>query len=320
MTTRPATLREPVVPLGHLDHLWFQVAGTLCNLTCHHCFISCSPKNHNFGFLSLATVTSYLQESTSRGVKEYYFTGGEPFLNPEMVPILTATLQYGPATVLTNATVLRDSWLETLAAAESTSLYSLEFRVSIDGYSAETNDPIRGIGTFERAIQGVEKLVQHGFLPIITATRTWPDSQDAQVLESFCRTLRAVGYQRPRIKLLPTLQLGAEEKRTHGYRESERISSEMLAEFDISQLVCEHSRIVTDRGVHVCPILIDSSDSLLGDSLEEADQPFAVKHGACFTCYQYGAICTNPSSTSTRNHAASGPHQLPGKLSDRKQP
>ena len=307
MPSSDPTLDEPVVCLTHLDHLWFQVAGTLCNLTCHHCFISCSPKNDSFGFLSLATVDRYLQESISQGVKEYYFTGGEPFLNPEMVPILTTTLQYGPATVLTNATVLKDDWLTTLAAAEAASLYSLEFRVSIDGYSPETNDPIRGIGTFQRALDGLQKLVQFGFLPIITATRTWPDSEDAQILEKFSDTLQSIGYQRPRIKLLPTLQIGAEEKRTHGYRNSERISADMLADYDVGQLVCEHSRIVTDRGVHVCPILIDSTDSLLGQSLDEAAQPFAVNHGACYTCYQYGAICTNPSSLS----ASASPRRQP---------
>ena len=91
----------PVVPLAHLDHLWFQVAGTLCNLTCSHCFISCSPHNHTFGFLDINTVRRALDESVRLGVKEYYFTGGEPFLNRDMVPILELTLRYGPATVLT---------------------------------------------------------------------------------------------------------------------------------------------------------------------------------------------------------------------------
>ncbi len=50
----------PILALAHLDDLWFQVSGTLCNLTCHHCFISCSPKNDSFGYLSLAEVKSRL--------------------------------------------------------------------------------------------------------------------------------------------------------------------------------------------------------------------------------------------------------------------
>src|SRR5215211_576933 len=124
-------LPAPEVPLAHLDQLWFQVTGTLCNLTCSHCFISCSPHNHAFGSLSLARVEELLEESVALGVKEYYFTGGEPFLHRDMTAILQRALRYGPATVLTNGTVLKDPWLERLADAESKSLFSLEFRVSI---------------------------------------------------------------------------------------------------------------------------------------------------------------------------------------------
>mgnify|MGYP001474256249 CR=1 FL=1 len=99
----PTTPTFPSIELRSLDELWFQVGGTLCNLTCKHCFISCSPSNHQFGFLSLESIQATLEESRALAVKGYYFTGGEPFLNPEMTDILVATLQIGPATVLTNA-------------------------------------------------------------------------------------------------------------------------------------------------------------------------------------------------------------------------
>ena len=92
----------PRVELKSLDTLWFQVGGTLCNLACTHCFVSCSPTNHTHEFLTLAEVRRYLGEAAQLGVREYYFTGGEPFLNPEMEAILEATLAVGPASVLTN--------------------------------------------------------------------------------------------------------------------------------------------------------------------------------------------------------------------------
>ena len=47
------------------------------------------------------------------------------------------------------------------------------------------NDPIRGEGTFERAVRGVLRLVAFDFLPIITAARTWPLEQEAEVIASF---------------------------------------------------------------------------------------------------------------------------------------
>jgi sulfatase maturation enzyme AslB (radical SAM superfamily) len=286
----------PVVRLAHLDELWFQVAGTLCNLECRHCFISCSPHNHAFGFLGLEEVRSALVQSQDLGVKEYYFTGGEPFLNPAMTAILEVALEYGPATVLTNGTVFKEEWLSRLAAARDASPYSLEFRVSIDGFTAGENDPIRGPGTFERALGGVRQLLDHDFLPIITVARTRRDQDDMVLFEGFDRMLRARGYERPRIKILPTLRIGAEESRTAGYGDDERVTAEMLADFDQDKLICNHARMVTDRGVFVCPILIESRDARLGANLAEATGGFALRHRVCFTCYQYGTICANASS------------------------
>jgi AdoMet-dependent heme synthase len=285
----------PKIELRSLDELWFQVSGTLCNLECTHCFISCSPQNDSFGYLSLETVERMLRDSQKWGVKEYYFTGGEPFLNREMVPILESTLKFGPATVLTNGTVLKPEWLERLQAAEKQGVYSLEFRVSIDGPTSEMNDPIRGERTFERAMQGVSLLCEFGFLPIITMTRTWDISDDADILGRFREVLRERGCSRPRLKVLPRLQIGSEEKRTEGYTEHDRITQEMMEGYDADQLICSHSRIVTSKGVYVCPILIDSPAAKMGETLDEAAEPFPLSQGACWTCYQYGAICTNPS-------------------------
>src|SRR5437868_5941997 len=62
----PAHL-APRVYLENLDHLWFQLTGTLCNLTCTHCFISCSPDNRSFGFLDYERVIAALEESKRRG-------------------------------------------------------------------------------------------------------------------------------------------------------------------------------------------------------------------------------------------------------------
>jgi MoaA/NifB/PqqE/SkfB family radical SAM enzyme len=183
----------PAVSLAHLDDLWFQVGGTLCNLECTHCFISCSPRNHAFGFLDLAMVHRVLEESVPLGVKEYYFTGGEPFLNSDMVAILELTLRYGPATVLTNGTLFKEEGLAALRRAEDASLYSLEFRVSIDGFTAETNDAIRGTGSLARAMRGVRQLLAYDFMPIITVTRTEDETGEASLVEGFVRVLREHG-------------------------------------------------------------------------------------------------------------------------------
>ena len=289
----PEVMHAPRIELTSLDELWFQVAGTVCNLTCRHCFISCSPNNHSFEFLSFEQVETALLESVEQGVREYYFTGGEPFLNRNLVPMLKRTLDFGPATVLTNGTVLKPEWLSELRAAEEQSGFSLEFRVSVDGPAAEINDPVRGDGTFERAIKGVALLCEHDFLPIITMTQTWDDSRNAEILQQFRDVLRKFGCHRPRLKILPRLKIGAEENRTEGYAETERITHQMMEGFDRNQLLCHHSRVITSRGVYVCPILLEATDGKMGDTLAESLHPFPLNHGACYTCFQFGAICTN---------------------------
>ncbi len=288
----------PQLALRGLDELWFQVGGTLCNLSCHHCFISCNPRNDSFGFLDFETVREHLEASRRHGVKEYYFTGGEPFLNKEMPRILEETLKYGPATVLTNGTVFTRRSVERLADIARASRFSLEFRVSIDGYNAEMNDPIRGSGTFDDALRGVRLLVDAGFLPIITMTQTWPERETGAVFDRFARVLRQHGYPRPRIKILPTIHLGMEETRTRPYHAHARVTSELLEDFDLDQLLCHHSRIVTDRGVAVCPILVEKPDAHLGKTLDEAARPISLNHNACFTCYLYGTICSNTGAAS----------------------
>jgi AdoMet-dependent heme synthase len=290
--------QAPFVELRDLDHLWFQVSGTLCNLRCHHCFISCSPDNDAFGMMTLDMIEPYLRESIELGVKEYYFTGGEPFLNPQMLQILERTLALGPATVLTNATVLPQRFVRELGRLAELSPFSLEIRVSLDGPDASRNDPIRGQGTFELALRGLRSLVAAGFLPIITIMQSWEPADELRVLRDFVGLLRSMGCDRPRLKIIPSLKLGAEAQRSRPYGDEERVTPEMMDGFDQAALYCSHSRTVTEKGVYVCPILIESPDARLGKALGESRMPFALRHQACFTCYMSGAICSNASSGS----------------------
>lgn len=287
----------PMVPIKQLEAVWFQVGGTICNLRCHHCFISCTPENDKFNFMPLAMCKPHLDEAKALGTKEYYFTGGEPFANPDMIDILELTVSnYGPATVLTNATILTKEKLTRLKNISQACDHKIEIRVSLDGYTPQMNDPIRGEGTFDRAIAGTKALVQHGFKPILTITRTWEEC-DEKVLKGFVSLLEGIGYAKPRLKILPSIKLGAEVDRTNGYTQADRITHDMMQHRDPSQLLCHSSRLVTDQGIWVCPILLDSSHARMSDSLQGAMHDYPLRHSACYTCWQYGAICSNDTSS-----------------------
>lgn len=247
--------------------------------------------------MSLEQIEPYLREAERLGVREYYLTGGEVFIVKELEAIVARILEQGPVSILTNGTLITETRAQAFAKIRDASPYSLEFRVSLDGCTAAENDAIRGRGTFEKAMRGIERLVDVGFLPILTAAQMWEPHRDAEVLGGFVRELKERGYDRPRIKILPRLKIGAEEQRGGGYTQDERISEQMLEGYDVALLQCHNSRMISHRGVHICPILVDDPRGYLGADLEKSLQPYPLEANACFTCWLYGNICSNVSTS-----------------------
>ena len=281
----------PRIALRSLDTLWFQVGGTVCNLACTHCFVSCSPTNHTHEMMTLSEVRRSLAEAAELGVREYYFTGGEPFLNPEMEAILEETLKLGPANVLTNGLLLDPARSARLKALEEGSDYSLDLRISLDGYDAATNDPIRGEGTFERILEGVKNLVEAGLNPVITVTEACQEAATDAGKERFFTLLREMGIERPRLKVLPVFRIGAEAERTGAYESWQRLREGEVAEGGWDHLQCSACRMVTDQGVWVCPILVNEPSAKMGETLADTLGEFPLEHPACWTCHVYGVSC-----------------------------
>jgi molybdenum cofactor biosynthesis enzyme MoaA len=288
---KPLPSAAPRVELKSLDTLWFQVGGTVCNLACTHCFVSCSPTNHTHELMSLAEVKRYLDEAVRLGVREYYFTGGEPFLNPEMEAILEATLAGGPATVLTNGLLLDPARCSRLKALADASDYSLDLRVSIDGFDAASNDPIRGAGTFARILGGVRNLHEAGLNPVITVTEVCREATTDSGKERFFALLRSMGLERPRLKILPVFQIGAEAERGGAYETWQHLKAGDVPEGGWDHLQCSSCRMVTDQGVWVCPILVNEPAAKMGETLADTLGAFPLEHPACWTCHVYGVSC-----------------------------
>lgn len=281
----------PSVPFIALDTLWFQVAGTVCNIACTHCFISCSPRNHSHEMMRLADVEGRLAEARALGVREYYFTGGEPFMNRDMIPILRVTLKQGPATVLTNGMLLRPEICASLRELIDSSEYSLDIRVSLDGFDRESHDAIRGKGVWDRVMTGLRNLVAEGIEPVITVTTAAEGVETAEGRTRFLELIRSFGFRKPRLKVLSMFRIGAEEQRTRAYDDWERLTAGMLSPADAEKLQCSSCRMVTSKGVYVCPILIEEPAARMGETLAETQRPFGLDYGACHTCWVDGVTC-----------------------------
>ncbi|MFN8575231.1 MAG: radical SAM protein [Candidatus Sericytochromatia bacterium] len=283
----------PVIDLKSLDQMWFQISGTICNLSCEHCFISCSPKNNSFDIMDTDYVFKIIKEASENGLKEFYFTGGEPFVHKDILKILEYSLKYAPTTILTNGLLLKKELTKKLNKIHQNSIYSLEIRVSLDSYLESEHDKLRGKGSFRKALDGIKNLVENNFLPIITVTKTWNDNNDLLAQENLKRILNEIGYKRPRLKILPIIKIGKEAERGNSYQDYEYVNEEMLEPFDKTSLICSNSRIATSKGFYYCPILIDTDRSNLGNDFQDSFKPVTLSEKACYTCYMFGSICQN---------------------------
>ena len=281
----------PEVPLVRLDTLWLQVGGTLCNLQCTHCFISCGPKNHTHEMMTLKDVQQRLLESKTLGTKDYYITGGEVFMNPEIFEILATILEYGPLNVLTNGTHITSEKAARLKEIQNNSSHKLQFRVSMESFDKKLNDRTRGENSFSKATEGITNLNSFGFSPILTVTRNWDEAKDKEMRENFNDFLKLLSISDPRIKILPEFLLGQLAVNNRNYFDHEHVTEKCFENYDITNLQCSTSRMATKTDVYVCPILVDNKKARMGDTIEETLRPFPLTQSACYTCRITGMTC-----------------------------
>ncbi len=284
-------LPAPELAFQHLDTLWLQVTGTLCNLACLHCFISCGPKNESHPFMSKEQVFQALEDGARYGVKEVYFTGGEPFMHPDIKDLITKTLEIAPLSILTNGILIDDAMAAWLGETFRNSRYTFDMRVSLDGTTAEENDAIRGRHTFEQILQGIDKLWANGLNPVITVTTCHAELGAAEGRSKFIELLKDRGITQPRLKFLSPFKIGREERRDSGYQNYERLVEGDLIEGEEDDLQCSSCRMVTAKGVYPCPILIEVEEARMGDSLADGMTPIKLDHPACYTCHVEGVTC-----------------------------
>lgn len=168
VTRAPYPGRAVLVQPNGLRELWLQI-NNACNLSCTHCLVSSGPG----GIPGLASeeIVATIDAAAALGIERVYITGGEPFLRKDIFDLarhITET-RGCELIVLTNATLFAGRVLEQLA---SLSREKVKFQVSIDGARPETNDPIRGAGTFVRALEGISILASLGFDVSLTTVTT----------------------------------------------------------------------------------------------------------------------------------------------------
>jgi sulfatase maturation enzyme AslB (radical SAM superfamily) len=287
------------VELDKLETLWFNT-GTLCNLACTNCYIESGPRNDRLAFLNKSDVEPYMQEikNDQLATSLIGFTGGEPFINPNIIEILDLTLSYGiDSLVLTNATNILKKHHISLLELKGKYGDQLKLRVSLDHYTKDIHERERGVNTFDKCLDEMKWLFVNGF-HLSIAGRSLMGEPLEQAIE---------GYQ----NLIDTHQIKLNLKDDNKIV----IFPEMIQDENVPEItvdcweilnktpqmqMCSNERMIVKRKgqesavVVACTLLAYDEQFELGKSLKTATKRVCLNHAFCSKfCVLGGASCSS---------------------------
>jgi hypothetical protein len=304
----PAKFRDPFttakgevrahVALRALETLWFNT-GTLCNLTCRNCYIESSPRNDLLEYLTHDEVREYLDEIAREKMPTRLigFTGGEPFMNPDIVAMLHDVLSRGlDALVLTNAMKPMRKLRPQLLALREAYGDRLRIRVSLDHHSPAVHEAERGRRSWAPTIDGMVWLARNGFAMDV-AGRRFSGEPEAELRAGFARLFAeldiAIDADDPvRLMLFPEMDV---------QRDVPEITTACWGILHKSpdDVMCASARMVVkhrDAGapsVLACTLVPYDRQFELGRTLAEAARPVSLNHPYCASfCVLGGAACS----------------------------
>lgn len=288
------------VALSDPQTLWFNT-GTLCNIECVNCYIESSPSNDRLVYITAAEVSTYLDQLQDRnwGAREIGFTGGEPFMNPDMIAMTREALSRGyDVLILTNAMrpMMRPSVRKGLQELQSQYESKLTLRISVDHWSAHHHDTERGVGTFEKTLEGMRWLRDTGIKMAVAGRTMWHEN-DAEARDGYAELFaneqfEIDAYNPGETVLFPEMDEAIEVP---------EITTECWSILGKkpTDVMCSSSRMVVKRkGAHspavlACTLLPYAQEFELGETLAEAEGSVSLNHPHCAKfCVLGGASCS----------------------------
>src|SRR5688572_28201585 len=186
---------------GHhvIEDLWV-MQGSVCDLKCRHCYTASSPSNNRLEQISFSELRPHLEDASRSGVQKIYFTGGEVFVNDdvlrgraarneEFLKSLAFALEIAPVEILTNGRRHIRNHFGALRELRKRHGGRLRLRITLESPRAAEHDLIRGKGTFAQTVETIVQLARMGFVPVLNAERPFLSETDDDAIREAYRML-----------------------------------------------------------------------------------------------------------------------------------
>jgi len=276
-----------------LDELWFHT-GTACNLACSFCLEGSKPGDNRLQRMTLVDVMPYVDEAVKLGVKQFSFTGGEPFIVKDFIKILDYASRHKPCLVLTNGTAPLIKRIESVVPLKKNP-HPIHFRISLDYPDAKKHDGDRGVGSFYKALDGIRLLLKHGFT--VSIARQIEKDEDKDEVEQQYRDIfqfNMLPVDIPIIAFPDFLQPGT-------LANVPEITEQCLIDYHTDEsrkkFMCAYSRMLVKKNnemrIYACTLVDDDPDYDMGKSLSKSTKErVLLNHHRCYSCFAFGSSCS----------------------------
>jgi len=304
MTEIAIPLQANVNNIGYIDahgleELWFHT-GTACNLACPFCLEGSKPGDNRLQRITVEDAVPFIDEAVTLGVKQFSFTGGEPFIVKDFINILDYASRQRPCLVLTNGTepvIKRIQAISTLA----NNPFPIHFRVSLDYPDMKQHDAGRGPASFHKAIHGMRLLHKSGF-SLSVARQMSKDEDKARVEQSYRRLFLSNGLPAD----LPLVAF-PDFLIPRSTADVPQITEQCMIDYQNKEsrktFMCAYSRMIVKQKqdgkmrVYACTLVDDDPFYDLGGSLADSIRKRVyLKHHRCYSCFAFGASCSERAS------------------------
>ncbi|PQP33241.1 radical SAM protein [Desulfobacteraceae bacterium SEEP-SAG10] len=259
-------MKKTVAFSKNATNVFFHIL-TNCNLKCKHCYIN--KKQHGENTLPLETIEAWLKVFASKNKNaNVIFLGGEPTLHPDLSLAIkkAKALGYDSITVDTNGYLFHDI----LSKVDPDVVDYFSF--SLDGVTRETNDMIRGKGSYDNCIAGLKKAILRGFTTSLIYTVS---QMNLHELDRIAPLLKDLGVDRFFIQVI-----GIRGKSAENSQEKLQVSRN-----DWLEIIPDAAQKIAHLGITVTyPKVFLSPDEPFECAAKVAENYFIFPNGRVYQC------------------------------------
>lgn len=260
----------PKSELKELNNLFIELTAKNCNQRCKHCYIDFPISKAKKDFIDIDLIKQAISDVTGENLYCIYLTGAEPMLHPDFNAILRLCLKRTNVCICTNGSFLNEKKVRFLKKVEDESNYEIIFMLPIDHYDEIKSDDLRGRGSYRQIMHASKILAKYEFNPIFNVTNYYNEDKKTLITKF--------------IQIFDSMGVNLEDCNFQINEYFNKYSKDEFAIEDFKNLDCQTGRILTEKGVYVCPFLANDHRGRMGADFSDYSRKMSLETPYCATC------------------------------------